>query len=292
MVTSTVEHPAVLRAAEALCDAGAMVYFIGVDADGRLDPTAVLTAAKDSDTDLVSLILANNETGTTQPLADIGQVLQERGIPFHIDAVQAVGKIPVDVEALGADLMSLSAHKINGPKGVGALYVRRGTPLSALLHGGGHEQGLRAGTENVAGIVGFGAAAELRRQEMAADARCLAVLRDRLLSGIRSAIDDVVVNGNQTHCLPGTLNLSFRRIEAESVLLGLDMEDIAVSSGSACTAGSQEPSHVLLAMGMEPRLAAGAVRFSLGYGNDAAQIDRVVEVLPPIVARLRALSVY
>ena len=292
VVSSTIEHPAVLRTVEALQATGSMVHLVGVDADGRLDPAAVLAAARDGNTGLVSLILANNETGTLQPLADIGPALRERRIPFHIDAVQAVGKIPVDVEVLGADLMSLSAHKINGPKGVGALYVRRGTPLSPLLHGGGHEQGLRAGTENVAGIVGFGVAATLRRHELAVDARRLVALRDRLLSGIRAAVDDVVVHGSQAHCLPGTLNLSFRYIEAESVLLGLDMEAIAVSSGSACTAGSTLPSHVLLAMGIEPRLAAGAVRFSLGYGNDAAQVDRVAEVLPAIVARLRALSVY
>jgi cysteine desulfurase len=292
VISSTIEHPAVLRAAEALAEDGAAVHFVGVGADGRLDPAAVLAATEGFDTDLVSLILANNETGTLQPLADIGPALRERGITFHVDAVQACGKIPVDVEALGVDLLSLSAHKINGPKGVGALYVRRGTPLSPWLHGGGREQGLRAGTENVAGIVGLGAAAALRAQDMAVDALRLAALRERLKVGIAAEIEDVVVNGSQTHCLPQTLNLSFCRIEAESVLLGLDMEGIAVSGGSACAAGHAEPSHVLLAMGMEPRLAAGAVRFSLGYGNDAAQVDRVIEVLPAIVARLRSLSVY
>ena len=292
VTTSTVEHPAVLRAAEALQQGGARVQFVAVGPDGRLDPAAVLDAIDSDETDLVSLILANNETGTVQPLAEIGSVLRQRGIPFHIDAVQACGKIPVDVEMLGADLLSLSAHKINGPKGVGALYVRHGTALSPLMHGGGHAQGLRAGTENVAGIVGFGAAATLRLQELAADGLRLTALRDRLRAGLMAAIEDVVLNGSQAHCLPGTLNLSFRRIESESILLGLDMEGIAVSGGSACAAGSAVPSHVLLAMGIEPRLASGAVRFSLGYGNDADQVDRVIAVLPPIVARLRALSVY
>ena len=292
VVTSAVEHPAVQSAAEAVRDGGGEAVFVGVDRLGRIDPDALLAEVDRGDTDLVSLILANNETGTLQPLAQIGPVLRARSIVFHIDAVQAFGKIRVDVEELSADLVSLSAHKINGPKGVGALYVRRGTSLASWLHGGGHEQGLRAGTENVAGIVGFGAAAQLRSREMTTEAQRLEGLRDRLASGLMAAIDEVVVNGSTTHRLPGTLNVSFRRVEAESILLGLDMEGIAVSSGSACTAGTSEPSHVLLAMGMEPRLAAGAVRFSLGYGNDTSQVDRVVEVLAPIVARLRALSVF
>ena len=263
------------------------------DAEGwRDDPDALLAEVDRGDTDLVSVILANNETGTLQPLAQIGPVLRARSIVFHIDAVQAFGKIPVDVEELSADLVSLSAHKINGPKGVGARYVRRGTPLAAWRHGGGHEQGLRAGTEIVAGSVGVGAAAQLRSREMTTEAQRFEGLRDRLAAGLMAAIDEVVVNGSTPHRLPGTLNVSFRRVEAESILLGLDMEGIAISSGSACTAGTSEPSHVLLAMGMEPRLAAGAVRFSLGYGNDTSQVDRVGEVLAPIVARLRALSVF
>lgn len=291
VVTSTAEHPAVLRAAEGLQQDGARVVFVSVAGDGRIDPASVL-AAVDADTDLVSLILANNETGTIQPLEGIGRALRDRGIPFHVDAVQAAGKIPVHVDALGADLVSLSAHKINGPKGVGALYVREGASLNPWLRGGGHEQGLRAGTENVAGIVGFGTAAALRQQDMPADAARLSGLRDRLEAALLSSIDEVVVHGSRSHRLPGTLSLSFQRVEAESVLLGLDLEGIAVSSGSACASGTAEPSHVLLAMGVEPRLAAGGVRFSLGYGNDAAQVDRVVEVLQGVVARLRALSVF
>jgi cysteine desulfurase len=292
VVTSAVEHAAVIAAAEALRDAGNEVVTVAVDGEGRIDPEAVLVAVDAGHTDLVSLILANNETGTLQPLAEIGPQLRARGVLFHIDAVQAVGKIPVDLEALGADLLSMSAHKINGPKGIGALYVRPGTELKPWSLGGGHEYGLRAGTENVAGIVGFGAAADLRRNEMATDATIVGELRDRLQRGITEAIADVVVHGSQVERLPGTLNVSFRGVEAESILLGLDLEGIAVSSGSACTAGAPEPSHVLLAMGCEPRLAAGAVRFSLGYGNDVAEMDRVVEILVPVVERLRALSMY
>lgn len=291
VVTTSVEHPAVLRTAEAMQHQGASVSFVGVGSDGRVDPAQVL-AAVEAQTDLVSLIMANNETGTIQPVRELGAELRQRQIPFHVDAVQAAGKIPIDVDELGVDLMSLSAHKINGPKGIGALYVRQGTQLAPWLRGGGHEQGLRAGTENVAGIVGFGVAAELRQQEMGADAERLSALRDRLEACLLAAIDDVVIHGSRAHRLPGTLSLSFRRVEAEAVLLGLDLEGIAVSSGSACASGAAEPSHVLLAMGVEPRLAAGGVRFSLGYGNDAAQVDRVVEVLEQVVARLRALSVF
>lgn len=293
VVTSTVEHPAVLRSAEARRDAGARVLLVGVDGEGRVDPEAVLAAVASSETtDLVSLILANNETGTLQPLEQIGPLLQDRGILFHSDAVQAFGKVPVDVDTLGVDLMSLSAHKLNGPKGVGALYVRQGTDLAPWTRGGGHEHGLRAGTENVASIVGFGAAAALRVSEMVDDAVRLSAWRDRLEDRLSTAIGDVVVNGSRVQRLPGTLNVSFQRIEAESVLLGLDLEDVAVASGSACTEGATEPSHVLLAMGLEPRLASGAVRFSLGYGNDADQMDRVVDLLQPIVARLRELSTF
>ena len=198
------------------------------------------------------MFVDNKGAGKLRPLGQIGPVRRARSSVCNIDAGEACGKIPVDVGELSADLMSLSAHKINGPKGVGALYVRRGTSLASWLHGGGHEQGLRAGTENVAGIVGFGAAAQLRSREMTTEAQRLEGLRDRLASGLMAAIDEVVVNGSTTHRLPGTLNVSFRRVEAESILLGLDMEGIAISSGSACTAGTSEPSHVLLAMGMEP----------------------------------------
>ena len=290
VVVSSVEHHAVLHAAEELGRAGREVVLLPVDGAGRVDPERVLEAAEGAA--VVSLLLANNETGTIQPAAGIGAVLRQRGVAFHVDAVQAFGKIPTRVDDLQADLVSLSAHKINGPKGVGALYVRRGTPLDPWQVGGGHEHGLRAGTENVAAIVGFGTAAAIRRAEMADQEPRNGRLRDRLESALQERIGDVVVHGHRAHRLSNTLNLSFRGVEAEAVLVGLDLEGICASSGSACTEGAAEPSHVLLAMGIEPRLAAGALRFSLGWGNDEAEIDRVVEVLPAIVARLRELSVF
>jgi cysteine desulfurase len=290
VVVSAVEHHAVVHTAEAMARGGHDVITVAVDTDGRLDPDRVLAAATDAA--VVSVILANNETGTLQPVAEIGAGLRRRGIPLHVDAVQAFGKVPVRVDDLKADLVSLSAHKINGPKGVGALYVRRDTAIDPWQTGGGHEQGLRAGTENVAAIVGFGAAAALRQAELAVDSACLRRLRDRLQDGLHEAIGDMVVNGSVEHRLSNTLNASFRGVEAEAVLLGLDLEGICASSGSACAEGATEPSHVLLAMGLEPRLAASAVRFSLGWGNDESQVDRVVTVLPGIVARLRELSVF
>jgi cysteine desulfurase len=292
LVTSSVEHPAVLRVVEARRDAGEEAAFVPVDGEGRLDPDEVLAEVRRLHPGLVSLILANNETGTLQPLEAVGAALMDLGTPFHIDAVQAVGKVPVDVDELHAGLLSLSAHKINGPKGVGALYVRPGTDVRPWQVGGEHEFGLRAGTENVAGIVGFGEAARLRHEEGEQEVQRVAGLRDRLQAGLLAAIPDIVVNGSGEHRLPNTTNLSFTGVEAESVLLGLDLEEIAASSGSACTEGTAEPSHVLLAMGREPRVASAAVRFSLGWGNDAEQVERVIEVLPPIVARLRDLSPY
>ena len=290
VVVSAVEHHAVLHAAEELARAGREIVFVPVDGSGRVDPQRVLDTADGAA--LVSLVMANNETGTIQPVSEIGAVLRGRGVPFHVDAVQAFGKIPVRVDDLHADLVSLSAHKINGPKGVGALYVRQGTALAPWQVGGGHEHGMRAGTENVAAIVGFGAAAAIRRAEMEEQGRRQGRLRDRLESGLRERVEEVAVHGDPVHRLSNTLNLSFRGIEAEAVLVGLDLEGICASSGSACTEGAAEPSHVLLAMGVEPRLAAGALRFSLGWGNDEAGIERVLEVLPGIVARLRELSVF
>ena len=290
VVVSAVEHHAVLHAAEELARAGREIVFVPVDGSGRVDPQRLLDAAEGAA--VVSLVMANNETGTIQPVSEIGAVLRGRGVPFHVDAVQAFGKIPVRVDDLHADLVSLSAHKINGPKGVGALYVRQGTALAPWQVGGGHEHGMRAGTENVAAIVGFGAAAAIRRAEMEEQGRRQGRLRDRLESGLRERVEEVAVHGDPVHRLSNTLNLSFRGIEAEAVLVGLDLEGICASSGSACTEGAAEPSHVLLAMGVEPRLAAGALRFSLGWGNDEAGIERVLEVLPGIVARLRELSVF
>ena len=290
VVVSSVEHHAVLQAAGELARAGREVVVLPVDGTGRVDPERVLEAVDGAA--VVSLILANNETGTIQPVSEIGAVLGARGVPFHVDAVQAFGKIPTRVDDLGADLVSLSAHKINGPKGVGALYVREGTDLAPWQLGGGHEHGMRAGTENVAAIVGFGAAAAIRRAEMDEQGRRQGRLRDRLESGLRERVEEVAVHGHPQRRLSNTLNLSFRGVEAEAVLVGLDLEGVCASSGSACTEGAAEPSHVLLAMGVEPRLAAGALRFSLGWGNAEAEIDRVLEVVPGIVARLRELSVF
>lgn len=290
VVVSSVEHHAVLQAAGELARAGREVVVLPVDGTGRVDPARVLEAVDGAA--VVSLILANNETGTIQPVSEIGAVLGARGVPFHVDAVQAFGKIPTRVDDLHADLVSLSAHKINGPKGVGALYVREGTDLAPWQLGGGHEHGMRAGTENVAAIVGFGAAAAIRRAEMDEQGRRQGRLRDRLESGLRERVEEVAVHGHPQRRLSNTLNISFRGVEAEAVLVGLDLEGVCASSGSACTEGAAEPSHVLLAMGVEPRLAAGALRFSLGWGNAEAEIDRVLEVVPGIVARLRELSVF
>ena len=292
IITSTVEHHAVSHAVAALGAAGREVIFVPVQGDGRVDPERLLACATAAPTCVVSLIVANNETGTLQPTAEIGAALRARAIPFHVDAVQAFGKVSTQVDEMAADLVSISAHKINGPKGVGALYVRAGTTLAPWQRGGDHEQGLRAGTENVAGIVGLGAAAALRAAEMGVDGPHLAALRDRLEAGLLERLEGVVVNGSRRHRLPNTLNVSLSGVEAEAVLVGLDLAGIAASSGSACAAGQSSPSHVLLAMGLEPRLAAAAVRFSLGWGSSAAGIDAVLETLPPIVARLRELSVF
>jgi cysteine desulfurase len=225
-------------------------------------------------------------------VAEIGKLARERGLPFHVDAVQALGKTNVQVDELGADLVSVSAHKINGPKGTGALYIRRGTEIEPLAHGGDHEGGMRAGTENVAGIVGFGKAVELRQGPSAARERAvMGRLRDRLEAGVTAAVADTVVNGHRRERVCNTSSISFRGVGAEAIIVGLDLDGVAISSGSACAAGSTDPSHVLLAMGLEPRQAASAVRFSLGWGNTEEEIDRLLELLPPLVERLRRISV-
>jgi len=240
---------------------------------------------------------ANNEVGTVQPVAEIAQVCHERGVYFHTDAVQVMGKLLIDVDKLGIDLLSISAHKFYGPKGVGALYVRRGVKrksvkIDPLLHGGHQEWGLRAATENVAGIVGMGKALELHLGEMEAEAKRLTALRERLYAGLAARVDHVHLNGHPTKRLPGTLNVSFEYVEGEAIILGLDLAGVAVSSGSACTSGSPTPSHVLLAMGIDPVVAQSSIRFSLGRDNTDADADYVLEMLPPIIERLRALSVF
>lgn len=290
LVTSRIEHHAVLHTVEYLeKHHGARACFLGVDGHGLVDPEA-LRACLDDSTALVSVMHANNEVGTVQPVAELAAVCRERGALFHTDAVQTFGKLDCDVGKLGVDLLSLSAHKIYGPKGVGALFVRRGTRLHSLVHGGSHERSRRAGTENVAGIVGLGAAAELALREREEECRKLSALRDRLWQGIQASIPEVRRNGHPERTLPGTLSVCFRYIEGESVLLMLDMKGIACSSGSACTSGSLEPSHVLAAMGVPTEEAQGSVRFSLGRGNTEAEVDRTVEVLQEAVAKLRSMS--
>lgn len=291
IVTSSIEHKAVLRTCQYLEQLDFPVTYLPVDRYGMVDPDDLARAITDR-TALVSVMFANNEVGTIQPVAEIGRICREREAYFHTDAVQAVGKLPVDVDELGVDLLSLSAHKLYGPKGVGALYVREGVEIDPLLHGGHQERGLRAATENVAGIVGLGKAIELRLDEMEEEAGRLTALRDRLYEGIAERMDHVHLNGHPRRRLPGTLNVCFEYVEGEGIIMGLDLAGVAVSSGSACTSASLEPSHVLLEMGVHPAVAQGSIRFSLGRENDEEDVDYVLEELPPIVERLRAMSMF
>lgn len=289
IITSAIEHQAVLHACDALEAEGFEITKVGVDGQGRLDPEAVRDAIR-GDTILISIMLANNEVGTLQPIEEIAAIAKEYDALVHTDAVQAVGQISVDVEALGVDLMSLSGHKMYGPKGVGALYVRRKTPLQPLQNGGHHERRLRPGTENVAGIAGMGEACLLAKEELAIRNQYLLRLRDRLIDGIMSEIPKVYLNGHPDHRLPNNVNVSIVGIEGESILLSLDMKGIAASSGSACTSGSLEASHCLLAMGLTHEVAHGSVRFTLGRDNRQEDVDEVIRELPAIVERLRAMS--
>jgi len=291
IITSSIEHKAVLQSCEYLEQQGFHVTYLPVDAYGMVDPDDVAQALTDQ-TILVSVMMANNEVGTIQPITEIAKVCRQRGIYCHTDAVQAGGKLPINVETLGVDLLSLSGHKFYGPKGVGVLYVRRGVHIDPLLHGGHQERGRRAATENVAGIVGTATALRLCLEEMDAEADRLTALRDRLYAGILSQIDHVYLNGHPTRRLPGTLSLSFDYIEGEAIIMGLDLVGVAVSSGSACTSAALEPSHVLLAMGVTPGVAQGSIRFSLGRSNTAADVDYVLEKLSPIVERLRRMSMF
>jgi len=260
-----------------------------VDEYGVIDLQNLEDSIKDT-TILISVMHANNEVGTLQPLAEVGKIAKELGIILHTDAVQSVGKLPVNVNELGVDLLSLSGHKIYGPKGIGALYIRRGTRIDSLLHGGHHERNRRAGTENVPGIVGLGKAAEIAKEEMESGREHLWTLTEKLSSGIQEKIEFVRQNGHPEQRLPNTLNFSFQFIEGEGLILSLDMHGISVSTGSACTSGSLEPSHVLTAMGLSAEIAHGSLRFSLGRDNTEEEIDYVLEVLPNTVNRLRAMS--
>ncbi len=289
IVTTAVEHHAVLETARFLGTRGFEAAVLPVDADGLVDPEEVRRAVTPG-TILVSVMYANNEVGTIQPIEEIGRITREAGILLHTDAVQAAGHLPIDVKALGVDLLSLSGHKLYGPKGVGALYVRKGTRPASLLRGGGQESGRRAGTHNVPGIVGLGVAADIAADRMAGEALRLAPLRDRLIKGIMERIDNVRLNGHPARRLPNNVSVCVTGAEGEAMLLYLDMEGFAVSSGSACTSGSLEPSHVLLAMGIPAEIAHGSLRMTLGRATTGGDIDRFLDALPPIVGRLRKMS--
>jgi len=289
IITSSMEHHAVLNPCKYLEKKGFKVTYLPVDKYGLVDPEKVRRAVT-KETILISIIHANNEVGTIEPVAEIGKIAKEIGIYFHTDAAQTVGKIPVNVNELNIDLLSLSGHKIYGPKGIGVLYIRKGTRIQPLIQGGHHEKNRRAGTENVPAIVGLGKAIEIAKATMEKESMRLTNLRNKLCSGIGEKIDYVRLNGHPGRRLPNTLNMSFEFVEGESMILSLDLEGIAVSTGSACTSGSLEPSHVLKAMRVDPAVAQGSIRFSLGKDNTEEDIDYVLEVLPEIVTRLRAMS--
>lgn len=289
IVTTQVEHEAVLTTCRALEEEGVAVTYLPPDRKGRVSPDAVAAAIR-PDTTLVSVMWGNNEVGTIQPIPEIGALCRERGVPLHTDAVQVLGKAPVDVERAGVSLLSASGHKINACKGAGFLYVKRGTRLDPLIAGGGQEQKMRSGTENVVGIVAMGEACRIAKDEGAPFARRVAALRDRLESEICERVPDVAVNGDPERRLPGTSNLGFIGAEGETLLIRLDLEGIAVSTGAACSSGSPEPSHVLLAMGLPREAVQGSLRFSLGRGNSDADVDRLLEVLPDAVRRVREMA--
>jgi cysteine desulfurase len=289
LIASAIEHEAVLNTLKALARRGWKTTLLPVDESGIVSPDALRAAITD-ETALVSVMHANNEIGTVQPIAVLSAIARERRALFHTDAVQSAGKIPIDVKALGVDLLSISAHKFCGPKGVGALWIRRGVRLQTPLTGGKQERNRRAGTENVAGIVGMGVAAREAIAKMESEATRLAALRDRLEDGVLRAVTGTALNGARSPRVPNTTNISFDRTEAESLLIALDLEGIAVSTGSACSSGTLEPSHVLKAMGFPPHRTQNSLRFSLGAANTEADIDRVIAVLPGVVEKLRSLT--
>jgi cysteine desulfurase len=289
LITSGIEHEAVLNTFKALAKRGWRTTVLPLDASGIVAPDR-LREAITGDTALVSIMHANNEIGTIQPIAELATIAHTHGALLHTDAVQSAGKIPVDVRALGVDLLALSGHKFYGPKGIGALWVRRGVRLSPFLSGGKQERNRRAGTENVPGAIGMGVAAGLARQKMDAEAGRLSTLRDRLENGILSSVPNTDVNGSRDARVPNTTNISFDRIEAESLLIALDLEGVAVSTGSACSSGTLEPSHVLKAMNLSSHRAQNSIRFSLGASNTEEQIDHVISILPRIVTKLHSLS--
>ena len=289
LIVSAVEHPAVMEAARALNGRGWDVDYVPVDGHGVVDREAYRGAFRD-DTRLVSVMTANNVVGTVQPVAELARIAHQKGALFHTDAVQAVGSLPVDVDELGVDMLSLSGHKLHGPKGAGALYVRRGTRLQPLLHGGGQERRLRSGTENVPGIVGLGVAMTLACEAMPEVRPRLERLRDRLVAGVLARVPEVTLLGHPTDRLPGNAAFAVRYVEGESLLLRLDARGFTVSSGSACAAGSDEPSPVVQALGVRPEDAHGSLRVSLGRENTEEEVDAFLDALPPIVDELRRMS--
>ncbi len=289
LITTKIEHHAVLHTCQYLESQGFEVTYLDVDENGLVTAEQVAKAIK-TDTILISIIYANNEIGTIMPIAEIGKVAKEHGVIFHTDAVQAVGQIPIDVNRQHIDLLSLSGHKFYGPKGIGALYLRRGIKIPSLLHGGGQERGRRAGTENVPGIVGLATAMDLTYQNLERKNTKIKALRDQLINGIYKRIPFCRLNGHREQRLPNNVNFSFDFIEGESLLLLLDFEGIAASGGSACTSGSLDPSHVLLALGLPHEQAHGSIRFTLGEDNTREEVDLLLEKLPPFVQKLRAMS--
>lgn len=289
IITTNIEHHAILHTCEFLEENGYEVTYLPVDEYGMVSADDIKKAIR-PDTILVSVMTANNEIGTIEPIKEIGAVCREKGVYFHTDAVQAVGHIKIDVKEMNIDLLSLSGHKIGAPKGIGALYIRKGVKIKNLIHGGQQEKGRRAGTENVIGIVALGKACELAVSEMEKTTEKLVYLRDKIIKNILGSIDYSRLNGHPSERLPGNINISFEFIEGESMLLLLDAKGICASSGSACTSGSLDPSHVLLAIGLPHEKAHGSLRISLGYQNTEEEVDKLLEVLPPIVQRLREMS--
>jgi cysteine desulfurase len=289
IITSKIEHHAVLHTCEYLEKEGFTVTYLPVDQYGLVDPAELEKAITDQ-TILITIMYANNEIGTIEPVAELGAIARKHKIPFHTDAVQVIGNVPVDVKTQNIDILSLSAHKFYGPKGVGALYIRKGTKIDNLIHGGGQERRRRAGTENIAGIVGLGKAIELATADIEGHNRRIRALRDRLMKGILDKIPDAHLNGHPEKRLVGNINISFKFIEGEGILLWLDDEGICASTGSACTSGSLEPSHVLLATGLPVEISHGSLRLTLGNVNTDADVDFVLEVLPKVVSRLREMS--
>jgi len=289
IITSEIEHHAVLHSAKSLEKLGFEVTYVPVDKFGLIDPQQVRSAIR-KDTILVSIVHASNEVGTIEPIEEISKVVKEAGVIFHTDALQTAGTIPVSVNALGVDLMSLAAHQFYGPKGVAAIYIRKGIRITPFIDGGVQENGRRAGTENVPAIAGMGKARELAKSEIPGRVEALTKLRDKFIQGLLSKIEHAYLNGHPTKRLPGNVNISFEYIEGESMLLFLNIEGVAASSGSACTSRALKASHVLTAMGVPPEIAQGSLLFSLGAGNSVEDIDYVCQILPPIVERLRKMS--